>query len=162
MSTANAALRSPARFNPWPYGIVAGLSVVVVVNIWLVRIAAQDPPLVESDKPYEAGEAYQQEIEAFRASAALGWRAQLDASGRGVRIALLDSQGAPIAGLKGAVVATRPDRKDRDQTLTLVERSPGVYEAEGTLDPAGIWRLRTSLADGRGTWLDDRRAWVSP
>lgn len=162
MSTANAAVHSPSRFNPWPYGIAAGLGVVIVVNILLVRIAAQDPPLVESDKPYEAGEAYQQEIEAFRASAALGWKAQLDVTGKGVRLALLDAAGAPVAGLRGAVVATRPERKDRDQTLTLEERSPGVYEASGALSPSGVWRLRTSLGDGRGTFLDDRRAWVSP
>jgi nitrogen fixation protein FixH len=162
-SHANALPNASAsRRSPWPYGITAGLAVVVGVNLWVVRLAAKDPPLVEADKPYEVGEAYEQEIAAFRASASLGWRSEVDARPGRVRVVLKDAGGQPVGGLKGALVATRPDRKDRDQTLSFAEPEPGVYEANGDLSPAGIWRLRTSLGDARGTWLDDRRSWISP
>lgn len=154
--------RGAARRSPWPYAIAGGLGVVVAVNVFVVRIAASDPPVVEADRPYEMGEAYQQELEAFRASAALGYSAAVDAAGGHVRIALTDRDGRPVTGLSGSVDLQRPERKDRDQTAPLKETSPGTYEATADLTPAGVWRLHTSLGGPSGRWLDDRRMWVQP
>ena len=153
---------SGARQSPWPYGIAAGLGLVVAVNLWVAHIATADPPVVEADRPYEVGEAYQQEIEASRVSAQLGYRAEVTAAGGRLRVALVDRAGHPVAGLEGDIRVERPDRRDRDQRAVLAEAAPGVYEAVADLNPAGVWRVHTTLADGRGTWMDDRRMWIAP
>lgn len=148
--------------NPWPWAIAGGLAIVVGVNVWVVRIAAADPPLVVTEKPYEVGEAYERELQAFRDSAALGYRAEIEAAAGRVEVRLSDAAGQPVAGLSGKIALKRAERADRDQSLTLAEVSPGRYEARGDLNPAGLWRLRTELSGTRGTWLDERRLWVSP
>jgi nitrogen fixation protein FixH len=154
--------KNAARTSPWPWAIAGGLGVVVAVNIFVVRIAASDPPVVEADRPYEVGEAYQTELEAFRKSAALGYTADVSVGGGRVTLKLTDRAGQPVAGLHGALRLERPDRKDRDQTLNLTESAPGTYEATGDLSPAGVWRVHSALSDARGQWLDDRRMWVQP
>lgn len=135
---------------------------VVVVNLWVVHLATQDPPIKESEKPYEAGEAYEGELQTWRASAALGYAAAVSAERGLVRIELKDRAGAAVVGLKGTIGVARNERTDRDQTLEVKEIAPGTYEAKGDLALAGLWRIKSSLGDARGTWLDDRRVWVQP
>ena len=148
--------------NPWPLGIVGGLSVVVGVNLWMLRVAASDPPIPEAERPYEAGVAYEATLAAQRASGALGFRASVDVVAGRARLRLLGQDGAPVDGLQGTRQARRADRADQDFSAAWRPTAPGVYEAEATFPSGGVWRLQSRLEGAAAPFLDDRRVQVSP
>jgi nitrogen fixation protein FixH len=146
--------------NPWPAGIVGGLGVVVAVNLWMLRVAASDPPIPEAERPYEAGVAFEATLAAQRASNALGFRAELDVLDGRARLRVKDPAGAPVDGLRGVVQVRRADRADADFKAAWQPRGAGVYEADTAFPSNGVWRLQSQLDGASAPFLDDRRVAV--
>jgi nitrogen fixation protein FixH len=126
------------------FGVV-GTANFVMVRYALVTFRGED-----QDNPYEAGLAFNQEIDAAEAQAARHWqvdgtirrredgRAELDLS-------VLDTNGAPIPGLAISGRLAGLADKNLDRALTFEETRLGAFV--GTVDaPAGPWDLYIELA----------------
>ncbi len=146
--------------NYWPLGIVLGLGFVVVTNVGMVVIAAQNPQTLETSDAWKDGQAYQAVLDAREAQARQGWRVELIVAKKEVWLKVLDREGAPLSGLSGRVRATRADTRalDYEADLKLVE--PGVYKAILHLPKSGLWRLDTTLTGEDGRWFDERKIQV--
>ena len=149
------ARQKPTR-NLWPFGVAGGLLLVVVVNIVMVVVAQGSPPIIETTDAYEAGLKHETVLAEARASAALGFQAQITTAGGAVEIVLHDPAQAPVTGFTGSVRLTRADTRSQDADLTLTEAGPGRYQA-AFKGRGGIYRLEARLTDGQRTWVTDRR-----
>jgi len=147
--------------NPWPLGIVGGLSVVVGVNLWMLRVASSDPPIQEAERPYEAGVAYEATLAEQRASGALGFRASVEVAAGRARLTVTGPDGVPVDGLRGALRARRADRADQDFGAAWRLTAPGVYEVDVAFPTGGVWRLQSRLEGAAAPFLDDRRLQVT-
>ncbi len=125
-------------------------AVVGTVNAVMVRYALLTFRGEVQDNPYEAGLAFNQEIDAARAQAARNWRvegvvrrmvgghAELDLSAE-------DARGEPIPGLTIAGSLAAPADKRLDRAFAFEEARPGSFI--GTVEaPAGQWDLSIELS----------------
>lgn len=158
------------RRSWWPFGIAAGLGAVVVANVIMVRIAVNHPSTLASADHYADAQSWDQELEARRSSAELGWTVSLEpcVSTREtpeerceLRLAVRDQNGRVPAGLVAKVEARRHDGLRDDQTLTL---QPAGDHSLATTWPAprrGLWSFRLEIRDERGRrWVGEREAFV--
>lgn len=142
---------------PW---IFVGLFVVVfVVNMTMMKFATSTFSGLTVEHAFEKGNAYNAEIAAERAQAALGWTARLvvvnadaeDEDARTVRwrVSFTDADKTPIDGLIIKAEIDRPTVTGHDIAMTFDPVAPGTYEAETLLPFKGQWdvRLIASLAD---------------
>jgi nitrogen fixation protein FixH len=126
------------------FALLGFFGVVIGVNGVMIALAIGTMPGLENDKPYQAGVAYNAEIEAARAQAARRWTVashiNRDAHGRAtVSVNARDASGAPIDGLTVAVRLLRPTDQRGDRIMALSEREPGAYEGEAAGVAAGAW-----------------------
>ncbi|MEZ4470008.1 MAG: FixH family protein [bacterium] len=126
------------------------------MNLAMVYLANQSPPILESKDAYGDGLAHDAVINARRASAALGFRGHLAHVEGGLEISLQDQSLAPVAGWAGRLKLQRADTQAHDADLPLVEASPGQYRAAWSGAP-GLYRLDAELTDGQRTWIDSQR-----
>jgi nitrogen fixation protein FixH len=126
-------------------------AVIIGVNGVMIALAIGTMPGVGSEKPYQAGVAYNAEIEAARAQAARRWKVashiSRDAQGRAiVSVKARDSNGTPIGGLAVAVRLLRPADQRGDRTMELREREAGTYLGEAADVAAGAWEVEIDAA----------------
>jgi nitrogen fixation protein FixH len=125
--------------------------VVIGVNGVMIALAIGTMPGLETEKPYQAGVAYNAEVDAARAQAARRWNVashvSRDAQGRAsVTVTARDADGAPISGLAVAVRLLRPADQRGDRTVELSEREPGTYRGETADMAAGAWGVEIDAA----------------
>jgi nitrogen fixation protein FixH len=162
--------RGDGWWYPWTF--VAGMALVIAVNIALVIYAVGTFPGLETDDAYRKGLAYNETLAAARAQEALGWRADVryaprpaEAAAGGGRegelvITLLDRTGEPLRDLKAEAVLVRPTRAGLDMRIELEPRGPGEYRAEATLPLAGQWDVRILARRGDHGFQATRRILV--
>jgi nitrogen fixation protein FixH len=131
--------------------LLAFFGVVIGVNSVMIALAIGTMPGLESDKPYQAGVAYNTEIEAAHAQAARRWNVSShvsrDTQGRArVSVNARDAGGAPIGGLAVAVRLLRPADQRGDRTVVLSERQAGVYQGDVADVAAGAWDVEIEAA----------------
>jgi nitrogen fixation protein FixH len=153
--------------NPWPWGIAAGLGVVVAVNAFMIHIAVSHPSAPASRDHY--GESLRwNEVQVERGRAqALGWRvelrpcAALRAEGCPLVLHVRDAAGAPVTGLRGTVVAQRADDPALDRKAEVsASTEAGDYDARLPLARPGLYTLSIRLEGGAAPWVDARRIHV--
>ena len=163
-ASAPGPARRPRRWHPWPLGIALGLGTAISINLVMVFIAHRSAPvMVESGDYYARAVAWQTEIDAARASAALGWQAEVELAPGEVRYRL-SAAGRPVTGLTGHLVATRSDTARHDFDVALAEGPPGTYRAARPHTVGGLYRLVAQLAPPApataggvtAPWLDER------
>jgi nitrogen fixation protein FixH len=131
--------------------LLAFFGVVMSVNGIMIALAIGTMPGLENEKPYQAGVAYNAEIEASRAQAGRHWTVAShiarDGLGRAiVTVTARDSNGIPVGGLTVAARLLRPADQRGDHTITLGERGPGTYEGEANGVAAGAWDVETEAS----------------
>jgi nitrogen fixation protein FixH len=124
--------------------LLAFFGIVIGVNGAMIALAISTMPGLENEKPYQAGLAYNTEIEAARAQASRHWtvasHVTRDALRRAtVRVDAHDADGSAVSGLTVMVRLLRPTDQRGDHTIPLGERGPGIYEGEATDVAAGAW-----------------------
>ncbi len=135
-----------------------GLALVVLINLGMLVVAYRNKPVLESDEAYEEALRYDQVIEAERASAALGWRAEVQVEGD-VVYTVRDAGGQPLGGLRGNLRVRRSDTVAFDAEHPLEEVAPGRYRAPRPKAP-GLYEMHARLEGGPAPWLDERRVVV--
>jgi nitrogen fixation protein FixH len=131
--------------------LLAFFGVIIGVNGVMIALAIGTMPGLETEKPYQAGIAYNVEIEAARAQAARRWVVTTQVTrgqdGRAaISITTLDAGGVPIGGLAVVVRLLRPADQRGDRTLELREREPGIYRGETGGVAAGAWDVEIEAA----------------
>jgi nitrogen fixation protein FixH len=133
------------------FALLAFFGIVIGVNGVMIAFAIGTMPGLENERPYQAGVAYNDEIDAARAQAARRWtvtsHVSRDAQGRATAtVTARDVDGIPMTGLAITVRLLRPVDQRGDRTIALGERGPGTYEGEATGVAAGAWDVEIEAA----------------
>lgn len=136
----------------YPWIFVGGFLVVFGVNLTMIKFATSTFSGLAVERAFDKGNAYNSEIAAERAQAALGWTARFaivetvaeDENARTVRwrFTLADADGAPVDGLAVKAEVDRPTVTGHDIEMVLDPVGPGAYEAETLLPFKGQWEVR--------------------
>ena len=135
----------------WPVGIIAGLGVVVAVNIFMMRLALHGGSQLSEVQPYEAGLAFEQKLEELKRGVELGVSdslvvGDLEADGmRTVQVTL--PRGALAAADPAGVAAPRVVLKADYSADSAADRQ---FELLSTPEMPEVFRTRAQLA--RGAW----------
>jgi nitrogen fixation protein FixH len=149
----------------WPWLLVAGMSGVVGVNVWMFVVAGSDAngSVVEKDYYRKAVE-WDSTMALDAASARLGWQTTISlaststAASPSLSITLHDASGVGVSG--ATVHATLIHNADagRPTEVALEELGGGRYGASPTLVHAGMWEVRVRAARGAARFVNSTRA----
>jgi len=125
--------------------ILGFFGTVGTVNAVMIYSAVSTFRGEEADHPYEAGLAYNGELDAARAQASLGWkvsgRISAIAAGRyNLAVDARDSAELPLSNLDVEATLESPVDRARDVQLTLAASPDGLYRGELAAHP-GQWVL---------------------
>lgn len=158
MNAATKPVKPPFAVKGWHVaaGVVAFFALVVGVDAGFLMMAYRTHPGQVAPRPYEAGLAYNAELQRLRAQDALGWRAGAEARATGLHVLMQDRDGRPLTGLKVSATLQRPATEQGRAEVALIEQAPGQYGAERAL--SGTWdaRIEAKGAAGR-TFVAERR-----
>ncbi|CCQ72125.1 FixH family protein [Magnetospira sp. QH-2] len=141
-----AAQRADGWWYPWIF--VVGMTIVVVVNGFLIYFATSTYSGLETENHYEEGIAYNQTLEMVRQQEAMGWTAEINftpsgESAEGVNgtllVKLLDRDGSPVPGLKVKAYFIRPTKEGFDREADMLPFSGGSYATPVSLPLKGQW-----------------------
>jgi nitrogen fixation protein FixH len=126
--------------------LVAFFSVVIGVNLVMMRLAIKTLPGTEVDSAYSASLAYEKEIATAREQAARNWKvdAHVERSGQGgatLQVEARDNSGRPMTGLTFEGRFERPTDRRADLPVTLAEVGIGIYRGSAPAIAPGQWDL---------------------
>jgi nitrogen fixation protein FixH len=143
--------------------IVSFFSVVISVNVVMMRFAIATLPGTEVDSAYSASLAYQKEIQAAHAQNDRRWKVEAHierASDGAARLAIEAKapDGKPLAGLSVFGRLERPTDRRADQAFDISESGGGSYAGVARSVAAGQWDLVIEAdRDGRRLFLSRNR-----
>ena len=130
--------------------LVTFFAVVAGVNAVMIHAALSTFAGLDTENPYAAGLAFEQEIAAVQAQDALHWQVQgevtrTQAGATAIEIIARDADGQPLAGVTATAALVHPADVRFDHDLALREDAPGHFS--GTADQsAGQWDLVIELS----------------
>jgi nitrogen fixation protein FixH len=129
--------------------LIAFFCIVAAVNAIMMTAAISTLSGLDSDSPYEAGLAFDQEIAASRAQQALHWqvdaKVEQDGGMTRVEITALDADGAPLPGLSATASLAHPTDRRLDRDLAVTQDRPGHF-AGVTGAALGQWDVVIELS----------------
>jgi nitrogen fixation protein FixH len=146
---------------------LAFFAAVFVANGAMIYQALSTHTGLIANEPYRKGLHYNERIAADQRQQQLGWVETLEVTREGlVRLAMAETDGRPVGGLKISGVLGRPSTNRLDVRLALSETAPGRYEARTTPLPEGNW-IVTLEAFSRTDQSEPvyrlrRRLWLKP
>ncbi len=130
----------------WVFGFFATF---IAVDVYMVTVAVTTQTGMVTDRPYERGLAYNEEIDAVARQQELGWRSDLRLDGTDVVFTLHDVAGHAIDGAVGTVTFFRKSHDGADFILDLKSNGNGHYRADfSTYAISGRWQVRVSVQKG--------------
>jgi nitrogen fixation protein FixH len=132
--------------------MIAFFAVVIVVNVFMARMASSTFGGVVVENSYVASQNFNRWLDEAEAEKGLGWelKARRTSDGR-VAIAL---SGPPIGVAALAGVARHPLGREPDRALKFFRRADGLFESREAL-PAGRWLLRVEVAARGKVWRNE-------
>ncbi len=160
MRAKSGRARPAGWWIPWTF--VAGFLLVVAVNGVMIAVAVSSWTGLVTERPYDRGLAYNRNLEAAQAMAALGWRTRLSTTTLGpgrheLVLEAYDRNGAPLSGLRVEGKLERPLEQAADRELVLEPVAAGRYRAALDELAAGQWHARLRLVRGADTYLVSER-----
>lgn len=112
--------------------------------------------------PYERGLAYNQDIAAARAQAALDWKvdvrvARASPDEATIAVEAHDASGQPVTGVEMKALLAAPADVAKDVRAALAETTPGHYAAKTTLPRGQRDLVLTAERDGREVFRSKNR-----
>lgn len=137
--------------------LVCFFSIVIGVNVLMMRLAISTLPGTEVDSAYGASLAYQREIQAAHEQNARGWKidahVEREPSGNAtLTLRASDAGGMPLTGLAISSQLERPTDRRADRPMRVVEDGGGTYRGTTLGVAPGQWDLVIE-ADGDGKRL---------
>lgn len=152
----------------WPIGITTILATTIAANIWVMRIANNDPAFAIEPDYYRKAVQFDSTMADERRALALGWGVStslglVDASGHAVlTVALRDSTAAPLTGAQVSVMARFNARANDTVAVVLREESAGAYRATLPIAHAGEWEVRIDATRGSARYTQHVRVTAVP
>jgi len=142
--------------NPWVWGWLVLLLVVLVVNAGMITLAFVTGPGLVDKNYYERGQDFEKtRLTRIAARNALGWTAHLDMpeeNRRGVnaiyRFTVVDRVGIPVDDLQPHIRTYRPSDADADFSVPMQRYAPGMYQAELNFPLKGYWEFMLDVQQG--------------
>jgi nitrogen fixation protein FixH len=129
--------------------LVGFFGIVAAVNAVMMVAAISTMSGLDSDSPYQAGLAFDEEIAAARAQQALHWQVdanvERDEGETLVEITARDADGTPLPGLGATASLVRPTDRRLDRQLAITQDGPGHFRGV-TGTAVGQWDLVIELA----------------
>jgi nitrogen fixation protein FixH len=147
----------------WPIGITLVLATTVAGNIWVAKIASDDPSFAIEPDYYNKAITWDSTLAQGRENVQLGWRltpvfAVAPRTGKAeLRATLTDSTGAPITGAVVKVSALPVARANEVHEATLTPLGAGEYSAQLDSQRDGQWELRFDVRAGSLHFTDVAR-----
>jgi len=138
----------------WPIGITTVLATTVAANLWVMRIANDDPSFAIEPDYYQKAITWDSTLAQARQDSILGWRLtpqlQFVAATGTTRISatLTDSLGRPISDAVVKVSALPVARASEVHEATLAATGAGEYAAQLDARRPGRWELRFDVRAG--------------
>lgn len=132
----------------WPIGITAILATTIAANIWVMRVANDDPAFAIEPDYYRKAVQFDSTMADERRARALGWGVSVsldsvDARGQAtLTVVMQDATAAPLAGAQVSAVARFNARANDSVTVTLREAAAGAYRTTLPIAHAGEWEVR--------------------
>ena len=137
----------------WPLGIVAILAATVGLNIWVFRVASDDPSFAIEPNYYQKAVDWDSTLAQRRENLALGWHlsptlgAFTARQGAHLQVTLTDAAGAAIPDATVKVAAFFNARANDIIDTTLVRDSAG-YAVNLPVTRGGVWELQFDVTRG--------------
>jgi nitrogen fixation protein FixH len=126
--------------------LLAFFSIVIGVNMTMMKLAMLTLSGTEVDSAYSASLAYEKEIAAAHDQNARNWK--IDAhivrsadGGATLQVEARDNSGKPMSGLKFQGRFERPTDRRADQPIALAETGIGIYRGSAAVIAPGQWDL---------------------
>lgn len=138
----------------WPIGITIILGATVAANLWVMRVANDDPSFAIEPDYYRKAVQFDSTMAQERANLSLGWAARSTIApiapdeATELAVALLDAQAAPLSGARVAVMARFNARANDTLTAVLTEAAPGHYRTTLPIRHPGEWEVRVDASKG--------------
>jgi nitrogen fixation protein FixH len=145
------------RIHPIPLTFIAVFGLVIAANALMITLAMRSAPGFVTDKAFERGKAYNRELAAERAQAALAWSTSLDVTDGRAAVRVADIEGRPVEGLTVRLSAARPVGPEPAILTRLAETSSGVYEGALELPREGQWQIEAVATRGADEFRFARR-----
>lgn len=130
--------------------ICAFFGVVIAVNVTMAVFASGSWTGLVVKNSYVASQQYNEVLRDARTQGELGWKSTLAYEDGRLRFDLDTREGAAVAGAEVTAALSRPIGVERDHSLVLAEREPGLYEQSNALEP-GIWNVEVMARAEGGT-----------
>ncbi|PVB62882.1 FixH family protein [Labrenzia sp. 011] len=126
--------------------LLSFFGVVFAANAAFIYLALGSYPGVVEERPYEAGQTYNEELAAARMQADLDWQVSgeviQDAEGTGrLVVTAADADGNPLYGVEVRALLRRPVMATGDIESFLKADGGGRYTADLEKVPPGNWTL---------------------
>jgi len=150
--------------------MLAFFAVIVTADAIMIYQAVSTFGGVDNANAYRDGLAYNNRIARETRQAGLGWKetVELRSDPERIRVELTDTAGAPVGGVKVAVMLGRAVTNAVDAVVPLAEVSPGVFEAPvANVQEPGAWvatvrAFQVGTAETEPLFETRRRLWVAP
>lgn len=131
--------------------LVGFFGVMLAVNFIFATYAVKTFSGLDADNPYDSGLAYNQEIAAAKAQAALGWTVDIghETGSDAVQfnVTVKDRDGAPVTGLDAELSFYFPATRKLDRHIVAAPVANGVYSGAAALSK-GHWVVELDLKRG--------------
>jgi nitrogen fixation protein FixH len=156
----SASMFDPRRSRWIPWAFVGGMTIVVIVNVFMAYMAISTFTGVTVPRSYERGRGYEAVLSEAARQDALGWRAEVAFAEGRVAVTALDREGRPLAGrLEGVLM--RP-LEGTAVPLAFEARGGGRYAAEAAPPLPGQWEARLTFYGPGDAAFDIRRRVMVP
>jgi nitrogen fixation protein FixH len=140
------------REHGWPAAICTILGITVALNVWVMRVANDDPSMVVEPNYYARAIRWDDEMAQARRNAALAWTVTptlgaTDAGRAELRVSVRDAHGAPIDGAAVTLEAFAILRSGDVVHATLAPDGDG-YRTSVPMRTRGRWELRFTVVRG--------------
>lgn len=146
----------------WPLLLVAGMSGIVGVNVWMLFVATGDAngSVVEPDY-YRKAVAWDSTMALRAASDSLGWGTELLLSSKPESSSLLelrisDASGTAVTGARVQATLIHNADASRHVEVVLRDEGDGRYSGAPTLTHPGLWEVRIDAVRGRAHFIETR------
>jgi nitrogen fixation protein FixH len=142
--------------NPWVWGMLAVLTVVLSVNATFIYFANKNTRSTLVDRDYKTKDRKSDEelVSELKMQQALAWQTEIKkpksivmGTSAAYEIGIKDRDGAPVSGTL-EVVAYRASDASKDFSTTFKEVAPGIYQGYINFPLKGYWELHMRVQRG--------------
>ncbi|MFZ2162996.1 MAG: FixH family protein [Sideroxyarcus sp.] len=156
--------------NPWVWGMLALIVVVLAVNSTFIWFASKDTrsALVDRDYKTKSRKSNEAMLSELRQQQALSWQTEIKKPASIVmgtptsyEIFVKDREGKPVSGIM-EVQAYRASDSSKDFVTPFKEVAPGRYQGYITFTLKGYWELHIHIVRGEDRFgVDTKRFMVA-